>query len=208
MFVAGLKAPCGRSPVRLDRVGHEHPTVAGDRRRRSVRSCIRAGYWRSSGSMCRSAVVLGSQAGCSIDRPAPGGMIVGSTVILVMMETLLVAASPFALKSVPKGGSSALLAASSSLPSVVKAISSTRVVPPVEMVCLIALAVRRIEINHLERAVTVAGIEPAAMGRNAVRPGEVVVDGARVELSYDADKAPDGPFELEGLGVDDINPRI
>ena len=82
----------------------------------------------------------------------------------------------------PEGGFSALLAASSSLPSVVKAISSTRVVPPVLMVCLIALGGWRIEINHLERAVAVAGIEPAAMRRNAIGSGDVVVHAVPVAI--------------------------
>ena len=60
-----------------------------------------------------------------------------TTLLRIAVE--LVGASPLARNSVPKGGSSALLAAISSLPSVVNAISSTRVVPPVEMLCLIGL---------------------------------------------------------------------
>lgn len=63
--------------------------------------------------------------------------------------TLLTLASPFALKRVPNGGSSALLAASSRRPSVVKAISSTRVVPPVGMLCFSALAVGASRSNTL-----------------------------------------------------------
>jgi hypothetical protein len=45
-----------------------------------------------------------------------------------------------AVNKVANGGLSALLTASSSLPSVVSAISSRRVVPPVEMMALIAFA--------------------------------------------------------------------
>ena len=59
-----------------------------------------------------------------------------STVILEKMVTLLVKLSRLAANRVANGGSSALLAARSKPPSVVTAISSTRVVPPVAMDCL------------------------------------------------------------------------
>ena len=183
---------CGRieaprcSPASRDCwIGHEHPTIAGNR----AWSCPLVTSGRVIGDdRDRSVESLGlGIPGRLLDRQAcalRNDSIVDRN--FRIMETWLVASSPFARKSVPKGGSSALLAASSSLPSDVKAISSTRVVPPVEMLCLIGLVVGGIEINHLERAVTIAGIEPAAMGRNAVRPGVVVVDGARMsELNTD-----------------------
>ena len=88
----------------------------------------------------RKRFVFGSHAGCSSDSPAPAGMIAALTVILVMMVTLDVALSPFALNNVAKGGSSALLAPSRSVPSVVRAISSRRVVPPVDITCFVAMA--------------------------------------------------------------------
>ena len=74
------------------------------------------------------------------ERPKPAGMIVGSTVILRMLAVWLTGESPFAAKSVANGGSSALLAAISSLPSIVRAISSARVDPPVLRICLVAVA--------------------------------------------------------------------
>src|SRR6266851_6669685 len=68
-----------------------------------------------------------SQAGCSIESPAPTGMKEGATVILMPESTVSVSLSPFAVNSVTNGGSSALFATSKNLPSVVSAISSTRV---------------------------------------------------------------------------------
>jgi len=50
---------------------------------------------------------------------------------------------------VAKGGSSALFAARSNLPSVVNAISSTRVVPPVEIDCLIVDVLRSMTLSVL-----------------------------------------------------------
>ena len=78
--------------------------------------------------------------GCSSESPKPAGMMALSTVIREMIDTWLWASLPFATNSVAKGGSSALLAASSSLPFDVNAISSTRVVPPVGTTCLSASA--------------------------------------------------------------------
>jgi len=48
----------------------------------------------------RKRLVVGSQDGCSRERPAPGGMIAGSTVILVMIVTWLWGSSPLAANSV------------------------------------------------------------------------------------------------------------
>jgi hypothetical protein len=45
------------------------------------------------------------------------------------------------------------------------------------------------------------------MRRNAIRPGVVVVDGAGAG-KLDTNKAPDGPLERQGLGVDYINPGV
>jgi hypothetical protein len=67
-------------------------------------------------------------------------MIALLTVILEMIDTLLLSALPFAVNRVANGGSSALLAASSSLPFELNAISSTRVCPPVGITCLSAAA--------------------------------------------------------------------
>ena len=72
----------------------------------------------------------------------------------MMMLTSLVVSSPFAVKSVAKGGSSALFAASSNVPSVVNAISSTRVVPPVLIVCLIVDVVA-------QRSITLSVLSPS-----------------------------------------------
>jgi len=71
------------------------------------------------------------------------------------MATLLNCPSPFAMNSVANGGSSALFAASSNLPSVVNAISSTRVVPPVEIVCLMADALGAL------RSITLSVLSPS-----------------------------------------------
>src|SRR5579872_4095307 len=86
-----------------------------------------------------------------MDRPRPAGI---SEVSMVILETMVVlqlpeVASPHALNKVAKGGSSALLAVSSKVPSVVSAISSTRVVPPVERSPVILPRVRSITLRVL-----------------------------------------------------------
>ena len=99
---------------------------------------------------------MGSQAGCSIDRPKPGGMIAWVASILTIVVTALVWASPFATNSVAKGGSSALFAAIRNFPSADNAISSTRVLSlastvagTVEIVCLRADALGALRSNTL-----------------------------------------------------------
>ena len=112
------------------------------------------------------------------------------------MVGMLVAASPFAENSVANGGSSALFAASSNSPSPVSAISSTRVVPPVLMICLMAFAVGAL------RSITLSVLLPSpayssAVRYHAVRARMVVVDCGVSCVEHDADKPPDGPLERE-----------
>src|SRR5262249_44457562 len=87
----------------------------------------------------RKRCVVGSHDGCSSDRPAPAGMIVGSTVILAVFLTWLCGASPLGSNSVADGGGARRCGGRRG-GSVVSAISWTRVVPPVEIVCLRALS--------------------------------------------------------------------
>ena len=107
-------------------------------------------------------------------------------VILVISRTELKLRSPFAANSVAKGGSSALFTVSSSSPSVVNAISSTRAVAAGGECGFESRRVRRVEIEHLERAVAVTGIEPPAVRHHAVGPGMIVVHGAGVGVEHDA----------------------
>src|ERR1700732_2673300 len=102
-------------------------------------------------------------------------MMVGSIVILVIFETWLVASSPFAVNSVANGGSSALLAANSSLPSVVKSISSTRVLTAGADRLHDGIGSGDVEVDDLEGTVAVTGIEPPAVRGNTVRAGLIVV---------------------------------
>ena len=68
---------------------------------------------------------------------------------------------------------------------------------------------RRIEVDDLQGAVAVAGIEPPAMGCHTVRPRMVVVDGVRgIWIEHDADESADGSLPLERMGVDDVNSGI
>src|SRR6266478_1255646 len=64
-----------------------------------------------------------------------------------------------------------------------------------------------IQIDHMQRAVAVTGVEPPAMRRDAVGAGDIVVHAAGgVEL--DADETADGPLEGVALRVDDVDARI
>ena len=67
---------------------------------------------------------------------------------------------------------------------------------------------RRIEIDHLERTVAIAGVEPPAVRYHAVWPGVIVVHSRTGFVELDAHEAGDGPFELEMLGVDDVDACI
>jgi hypothetical protein len=64
-----------------------------------------------------------------------------------------------------------------------------------------------IKIDDFEGAVAIAGIEPAAVGDDAVRSGVVVIDGT-VRIERYSHKADDGPLEGERAGVDDVDPVI
>ena len=92
--------------------------------------------------------------------------------IWVIILTLLKRRSPFAKNRFANGGSSALFAVSSNSPSVVNAISSTRVVAAGGDALFDGGRVRRVEIDHFERAVAVAGIKPPAVRHDAIGPGD------------------------------------
>src|SRR6185312_6662178 len=63
-----------------------------------------------------------------------------------------------------------------------------------------------VEIEHLERAVAVAGIKPPAVRRHAVGAGDVVVHrAAGVALDADKQALPEKPFEREAIGIDDVD---
>ena len=65
----------------------------------------------------------------------------------------------------------------------------------------------RIEIEDFQGAVSIAPVDPATMGRHAIRSRVVVIDGSRPVELY-ADEAAEGSFPLELMGVDDVNSRI
>src|SRR6185295_281170 len=66
-----------------------------------------------------------------------------------------------------------------------------------------------VEIEHLERAVAVAGVEPPAVSHHAVGPGDVVVHSASgVALDADEEALAEKPFEREAIGIDDIDRSI
>ena len=67
---------------------------------------------------------------------------------------------------------------------------------------------RPVEIEHLERAVAVTGIEPPAMGNDAVGAGLIVVHSSAGCVEHDAHETAEPPLEGEVVGVDDIDAGV
>src|SRR5207247_7391319 len=66
-----------------------------------------------------------------------------------------------------------------------------------------------VEIEHFERAVAVAGVEPPAVRHDAVGSGDIVVDCAIcIELDAYEKAFAEGPFEGQGAGIDDVDARV
>src|SRR5438045_1761329 len=65
------------------------------------------------------------------------------------------------------------------------------------------VVVWRSEIEDLERAVTVAAIDPAAIRRNTIGPRFIVVHRA-VRIKHDANEAAQRALPLEAVRVDDL----
>jgi len=69
-------------------------------------------------------------------------------------------------------------AASSKVPSAVNGHFIHSHVPPVLTTCWVADWAGGIQIDHMQRAVAVTGVEPPAMRRDAVGAGDIVVHAA------------------------------
>src|SRR3984893_5735885 len=155
VLVAGFKAPTVQSTPGVNATVHrDAERLLGSNTSRPPSQVIGpappsklqpGGFWAMIGIDVQKRAVLGSQVGCSIESPNPEGIIVPETWTLMILVTLLgPALSPFALNSVPNGGSSALLAPNNSVPAGFNAISSNRVVPPVETDCTMPFGGKRL----------------------------------------------------------------
>jgi hypothetical protein len=69
------------------------------------------------------------------------------------------------------------------------------------------LIAEAVGIDHLEGAVTVTGIEPAAVRCDAIGSGVIVVHCARPE-ELDADETGNRPLEGVAFRVDDVDARV
>ena len=124
-----------------------------------------------------------------------------------MMLTLLTPESPFALKSVAKGGSSASVRGQRHLVNAGRA-AGRNALDWRDSGYAVREGGRREDVEHFERAVAVAAIDPNAVRGNTVRSRFGVVHGPGHWIQDDTHKTAQSKRERVAHGVDDLDPRV